>query len=122
MEGYSATIINASKEISKKEQVQLKDTGDCVQLDTVCNEPVLIDVDFYVVLQIHNEKSDTKDYDKLVIKDKNGTKYITGSQAFMSSFLDIMNEMEDYDEEFQIKAYKLPSKNFSQPFLTCSVE
>lgn len=122
MEGYSAKIINASKEISKKEQVQLKDTGDCVQLDTVCNEPVLIDVDFYVVLQIHNENSDTKDYDKLVIKDKNGTKYITGSHAFMTSFLDIMNEMEDCDEEFQIKAYKLPSKNFSQPFLTCSVE
>lgn len=125
MTGYSVKIEEASKELTKKERVMLKDTGDALKLDDVIqDEPIIINTDFWVKLHIHNEKSDNVDYPVYLIVDKNGTKYVTGSEAFWTTFSDIWDEMtEDGDEEeWQLKCYKLDSKNFKgKQFLTCSV-
>lgn len=123
MEGYSVTINETSKELTPKQRVMVKDTSNAIKLDEATQEaPVIIDVDYYVVLDIHNEKSDNKDYKNYLIIDKSGDKYVTGSQAFWSSFMDIYNEMVGSDEEWQVQAHRLDSKNYNgKQFITCSL-
>ena len=125
MEGYSAKIISASRELTAKEKIMFKDKSDAIMLDTVCEDgnhvkftPVM-----YVELSIHNEKSERKDYENLLIVDTDGNRYVTGSPSFKSSFMDIWDEMKDFtDEPWGIDCYKLDSKNFKgKQFLTCSV-
>ena len=119
----SVEIKETSCELTAKQRIALKDTSDAIKLDTVCDEnAVIIDPVAYVVLAIHNEKSDNVDYENYVIIDKNGDKYVTGSTSFWSSFIAIYDEMLDVDEAWSIKAYKLDSKNYKgKKFLTCSI-
>lgn len=125
MRGYEASIKEATRELDAREKIMFKDTTNCVSLDTATQEePVLIDVDLAVVLDVHNEKSDNKDYTKYIIVDKNGERYITGSESFWNAFSDIYDEMTDAGyTEFTVRAYRLPSKNYQgRDFLTCSLE
>ena len=122
---YSVTVKEVSKELTHKERVQITDLTDCVKLDAATQEgPVLIDLDYYAVLQIHNEKSTDKDYETYVIVDKNGVRYSTGSESFFNNLVDIYEEMDDSDDDevWQIKAYRKPSKNHQgKDFITCSI-
>ena len=123
---YSVTVKEVSKELTHKERVQITDLTDCVKLDTATQEgAVLIDLDYYAVLEIHNEKSTDKDYENYVVADKNGTRYSTGSKSFFNNLVTICEEMqdsEDPDEVWQIKAYRKPSKNRQgKDFITCSI-
>ena len=120
---YSVTVKEVSKELTHKERVQITDLTDCVKLDTATQEgPVLIDLDYYAVLAIHNEKSTDKDYENYVVADKNGIRYSTGSKSFFNNLVDISVEMQDSDEMWQIKAYRRPSKNRQgKDFITCSI-
>ena len=120
---YSVTVKEVSKDLTHKERVQITDLTDCVKLDKATQEgPVLIDLDYYAVLDIHNEKTDDKDYQNYVVADKNGTRYCTGSKSFFNSLVDICDEMAGSDEEWQIKAYRKPSKNREgKDFITCSI-
>lgn len=125
MRGYKATIKEATRELDAREKIMFKDTTNCVSLDTATQDaPVLIDVDLAVVLDVHNEKSDNKDYTKFIIVDKNGERYITGSESFWNAFSDIYDEMTDAGyTEFTIRVYRLHSKNYQgRDFLTCSLE
>ena len=120
---YSVQVKKVSKELTHKERVQITDLTDCVKLDKATQEgAALIDLDFYAVLEVHNEKADDKDYENYVIADKNGTRYSTGSKSFFNNLVDICEEMKDSDEEWQIKAYRKPSKNREgKDFITCSI-
>lgn len=122
-QGYEVTIAEASKELTGKQKVQLIDTTDCTRLDAVTKQgEVLIDVDFYAVLAIHNEKSEDKDYKNFVVVDRNGTRYVTGSESFFNSFVNIYNAMQGDDEEWKLKVYRMPSKNRQgKDFITCSL-
>lgn len=120
--GYSVSINQASKELSKQEKIKFKDTSDCVRLDEATkNGEVIITPDFYAVLDVHNERAQSdKDYRQYVIVDVDGTKYLTGSKNLFDTFIDIYDEMDG--EAFQIKIYRLPSRNFKgKDFLTCSI-
>ena len=123
MEGYKVTIKEVSKELTARERIAIKDTSNAIKLDTACNDDkLIIDPDVFAVLNIHNEKSDNIDYENYVIIDKNGNKYVTGSASFWSSFMEIMDEMKNEDEEFSICVYKMDSKNYKgKQFLTCSI-
>lgn len=123
MTGYKVVIADSSRELTAKERIMMKDTSDAIKLDEATQEArVLIEVDAYVVLDIHNEKSDNVDYKNYLIVDKNGTKYVTGSESFWTSFIGIYEELTDADEKVSITAYRLPSKNYKgKDFLTCSV-
>ena len=123
MNGYSVTIERTNKELSAKERIRLKDTSDAIKLDeaTKAGDIVITPV-AYAVLNIHNEKSDNKDYYNYLIEDEDGTKYVTGSESFWTSFEDIYDEMSETDEPWQVKCYRLPSKNYKgKEFLTCSI-
>lgn len=129
MNGYKATVRECSKEITVKERIMLKDTSNAISLDALTqeasfnNEKVLIDVDYYAIIDIHNEKSDNKDYINFVVVDKNGTKYITGSDSFIITFTDIVDEMTSAGEtDITIEVYRKESKNYKgKDFITCSI-
>lgn len=124
MPNYSVAIKEVSKQLSAKERVMLKDTTNCIKLDEATQlEPVHIKPAYYAVLEIHNDKSDSPDYDNYIVVAEDGKKYITGSKSFWSSFTNIMTEMEDCDEEWGIEVYRVPSKNYKgKDFITCSIE
>lgn len=123
MEGYSVNIREVSRSITAKERVKLKDTTNAISLDEVTREGKFVfEPDYYAILDVHNEQSEDKDYIKYVIVDKAGTKLVTGSESFFTSFKDIMDEMAGCDEEFSIEAYRMPSKNYKgKEFITCSI-
>lgn len=123
MEGYSTRIIEASKELSKKETVMLKDTSDCLKLDEVLKDgAITFKPSYYAVVEVHNEKSDNKDYQVYVVADEDGNKYVTSSDSFFTSFKDIYVDMDGSDEEWLLKVYKLDSKNYTgRQFITCSI-
>lgn len=127
-EEYNATIRESSISLTKKEAIAFRDISDAYGLDSIITESddKTITPVGYVIIDVHNEKSDNKDYTKFVIVDDNGNKYVTGSESFFDSFMDIWDDMCDEDgqpvEDFEIKIYKKPSKNFSgKSFLTCSI-
>lgn len=124
MKGYTTTVTYTSKEISKKESIRLKDLTDAISLDaaTEGGESLQIKPVLWAVVAVHNESSREKDYNKYVIEDADGIKYVTGSESFWSSFEDIVQEMDGVDEEWSLSIYKRPSKNYAgKGFLTCSV-
>ena len=123
MEGYNVTIAKASKELTHKERVRMKDTTNAFSLDEVTQDgPVLIDLDFYAVLNVHNDKSESIDYTVCILVDKAGTKYRTGSPSFLTALDEIMVDMADCDEPWQLEVSRRPSKNYKgKEFLTCSV-
>ena len=125
MEGYKAVVARASKDLTAKEKIMLKDMSDAVKLDDeVKEQAIVIKPDFYAIINVHNEKSDTKDYTKIVLVDgDSGVKYTTGSMPFITTFEDIMQEMEDAGEtDFSLKVYAKESKNYKgKYFITCSI-
>ena len=121
---YSASIKESSRELTAKERIMLKDTTSAVKLDQATKvEDIHISVDSYAILNIHNDKATPTDYENYIILDKNGTKYVTGSQSFWNAFMDIFSEMENESEEWSIRVYRHPSKNYSEKdFITCAIE
>ena len=125
MEGYSTKILEASKELTNRERIKLKEMNDGESLDllTANGNSIEINPDFYAVISVHNEKSKgDKDYTKYVVVDKDGTTYITGSASFWESFKNIAEEMEGEKEDYSIKVFSKPSKNYQgKSFITCSI-
>lgn len=125
MTGYAVQIIDSSKELSARDRISLKNFDEMIALDEAVNAEtprLIIDVSDYVVASVHNEKSDNVDYEKYIIIDKAGQRYITGSQPFFSSFKEIWDEMEGENEDWGITVYKRESNNYKgKEFLTCTI-
>lgn len=129
MTGYVVEIAETSRELTAKERVALKDTSNAVSLDTTVDNAeggkVIIKPVDYAVLSIHNDNAkegENKDYTNYIIVDDKGVKYVTGSDAFFSSFKNIYDEMKNETEEWALECYKKPSKNFTgKGFITCSI-
>ena len=123
---YEATIKETSKELTAREKLKLKDPSNSTNLDalTQAEGKVIIDVAYYVILSIHNEKSKERpDYDNIVVVDKDGNKYNTGSISFITALTDILNELADAGEtDCTIEVYRKESKNYKgKDFITCSI-
>lgn len=129
MTNYKVTVTEASRELSAKEKIMLKDTSNAIKLDEACEvSPLTFSPVMYAILSVHNEKSEDKDYMQYLIVDKEGNKYVTGSKSFWQSFIDIWEEMqgivnEDGSvEDYIIEVYKRDSKNYKgKKFISCSL-
>lgn len=122
---YNAKIRYSSKELSAKERIMLKDTANATKLDTLLEDgPVEVSIDYYAIVDIHNEnaKSD-KDYSQIVIVDKAGNKFTSGSNSLIEAISDMSDELYDEGiEEFTISIFRKPSKNYTgKYFITCSL-
>lgn len=125
---YKAKVCEASRELTAKEKIMLKDTSNAFSLDEMTqeaqlnNEKVILNIDYYVTIDVHNDKADDKDYQKFILVDKDGKKYYTGSTSFISNFIDIFEELTEAGEEVTIEIYRKESKNYKgKEFITCSV-
>lgn len=121
---YSVTISDINKELTKKQQIMLKDLTDATNLNEALSvvDSIVIKPEIVATLDVHNENAENdKDYTQFVVIDSEGEKYKTGSKSFGSAIYDIMADMADTDEEWELKIYKRASKNGMQPFITCSV-
>lgn len=124
MAEYKATVKEASWEMSAREKLRYTDFTDVIQLDEATRAgDIIIDVDKWAVVMVHNEKSDTVDYVKYVIIDKEGQVYVTGSESFWRSFIEIYEVMSEEEETvYSIKVYRRESKNYKgKDFLTCRI-
>lgn len=123
MSNYEVKVREASIELSARDRIRIKDTTNATALDSATQAgSVVIDPAWWAILDIHNEGSQDKDYSCFVIVDRNGDRFKTGSQSFWASFLNIWEELKDDDEPFQIKVYRMPSKNREgRDFITCSL-
>lgn len=123
MEGYNVKVISSSEELSKKDKIRMSDTTDTIALDKATQDgEFVIEPEFWAVLEVNNDKSQDKTYRNYIIRDKNGLKYRTGSESFWNAFISIWEALVDDDEEYQIKVYRLPSRNRQgKDFLTCSL-
>lgn len=126
---YSASIKESSRELSPKERVMFKDLGNAIKLNDMAEEAmkndakaIITKVVDYVIVGVHNEKSDDTDYDNYLVIDAEGNKYYTGSSAFWNSFKSIWDEMHDAGEDWGIQLNLIPSKNYKgKTVLTCSL-
>lgn len=119
---YKSNVVEASKELSAKEKIMVKDLNDAIKLaDDECNG-LLIEPAFHASIEVHNDKSDNQDYSVFVIVAKDGQKYYTSSESFINAYLDIWSEMKGENEEWAIKVVNKPSKNYTgRSFLTCVI-
>ena len=121
---FKSEIVKTGKELtSVKEKVIMKDTLNAIRLDEATQSgSVDIYPDNYGVLKITNDHSEDGEYIQYIIIDKSGQKYLTGSESFFSAFMTIYEEMVDSGEEFGIRVYRIPSKNYKgKDFISCSV-
>lgn len=123
MANFKTTITRTNTELTAKQRIQLKDTADAISLNEVTKDGAyLLTPHIWAKLHISLETdATTKEYDQIVIVDKDGQKYCTGSDSFIRSFTDICEEMEGETEEWSVKVFRLPSKNYSGDFLTCTI-
>lgn len=125
---YKAKVADASRELTAKEKIMLKDTSNAFSLDELTqeaqfnNEKLILNIDYYVTIDVHNDKADDKDYQQFILVDKEGKKYYTGSTSFINNFIDIFEELTEAGEEVTIEIYRKESKNYKgKEFITCSV-
>lgn len=121
---YKAMVEDASWKMTAREKLRYTDLTDAIQLDEATQSgDVIIDVDKWAVINVHNEKSDTVDYMKYVIIDKDEQVYVTGSESFWKSFVQIYEVMsEEGETTYSIKVYRRESKNYKgKDFLTCRI-
>lgn len=120
---YSAKLVSATRELSAKERVAVKMFIGAEQLDELTQRDengVLIDIDYVAVVEVYNEKSDNKNYNKYVYVDKDGTMYISGSETLYRTYQEIAEEMEGENEAWSIKVIRRESTNYKgKDFLTC---
>ena len=70
MEGYTVKIEESSEELKGKQRIIMKDTSDALKLDeaTEGGNSIIIKVEKWAILKVHNEKADDKEYENYIIK------------------------------------------------------
>lgn len=123
MANFKVTITKSNRDLTAKDRIQLKNTADAISLNEATKEgSFILTPVVWAKLHVSLETDATsKEYDQIVIVDADGQKYSTGSDSFIRSFIDIYEEMEDEEEEWAVKVFRLPSKNYSGDFLTCTI-
>ena len=119
---YKIELVESSRPLNAKERISIKDTSLATSFDqaTMDGAEIVIIPAMWAILAVH---TDTKDYEKYIVVDQTGKKFVTGSTSFWSSFISIYDEMKEEPEDWAIRVYRIPSRNYpGKYFITCSVE
>lgn len=133
---YEVEVTGSSFEkLRGSDKLRYTNFASMIQLDDIVAEDgtkEVLDITGYVQCHVLNEKSDTPEYDKLVLIGKDGQLFITGSDSFTRGFLEIHEALtQDFIEDgvapadrvYPILAFKSPSKNVKgKTFLCCAVQ
>ena len=133
---YEVEVTGSSFEkLRGSDKLRYTNFASMTQLDDIVAEDgtkEALDITGYVECHVHNDKSDTPEYDKLVLIGKNGELYLTGSDSFKRGFIEIFEALTDdfvedgiapQDRVYSILAFKSPSKNIKgKTFLCCTVQ
>ena len=133
---YEVKVTGSSFEkLRGSDKLRYTNFASMTQLDDIVAEDgtkEALDITGYVECHVHNDKSDTPEYDKLVLIAKNGELYLTGSDSFKRGFIEIFEALTDdfvedgiapQDRVYPILAFKAPSKNIKgKTFLCCAVQ
>ena len=133
---YEVEVTGSSFEkLRGSDKLRYTNFASMTQLDDIVAEDgtkEALDITGYVQCHVFNEKSDTAEYDKLVLIGKDSELYITGSDSFTRGFLEIYDALtQDFIEDgvaptervYPILAFKFPSKNNKgKTFLCCTVQ
>lgn len=124
-QNYYCKILESNGEFDAYERVMYKDLGDAIPLDDATQQgPVVIEYEKHLILGIHNEKSEDKDYEKCVVIDPEGRKFVCGGATFIRELENIVAELSDAGiiSGFNIKVYRKASNNYKgKDFITCSL-
>jgi hypothetical protein len=124
-QNYTCKIIESNGEFDAYERVMCKDLGDAIPLDDATLQgPVVIEYEKHLILGIHNEKSEDKDYEKCVVIDPEGRKFVCGGATFRRELENIVADLSDAGiiSGFNIKVYRKASNNYKgKDFITCSL-
>lgn len=121
MDNFKATIRESSKQLTAREKLKYMDTQLSTNLSEVTDE-IIITPDFYVVVDVHNENSEDKDYVQYHVIDKDGTDYYTGSESFWRAFKTIFDTMLGEEEDYQIRVFQRESANYKgKYFISCAI-
>lgn len=94
MSDYTVEIIRSDHELTAQEKVAIKYAGDALKIcDIVAAGDATLEVVGYALAQIHNENSESKDYERLFIRDTTGQYYTTSSPSLISKFCDMYDDM-----------------------------
>lgn len=132
MNGYKAVVKESVKGLTAREKIAIKALNDVTELNDLVTpeQAIMINIDNVVTVMVHNEKSDNQDYNKYVYIDKDGTKYVSGSEPLYTTVKDILSDIEDAiadgemdeAEDITIKVLKKESANYKgQMFLTAEL-
>ena len=132
MNGYKAVVKESVKGLTAREKIAIKALNDVTELNDLVTpeQAIMINIDNVVTVQVHNEKSVNQDYNKYVYIDKDGTKYVSGSEPLYTTVKDILSDIEDAiadgemdeTEDITIKVMKKESANYKgQMFLTAEL-
>ena len=132
MNGYKAVVKESVKGLTAREKIAIKALNDVTELNDLVTpeQAIMINLDNVVTVQVHNEKSDNQDYNKYVYIDKDGTKYVSGSEPLYTTVKDILSDIEDAiadgemdeTEDITIKVMKKESAKYKgQMFLTAEL-
>lgn len=126
MKDYDAKIIYSSVELTPKEKIRLIQANDLIGLDGCIHPdvPFVIPYDYHVKIQVHNERAkNDKDYTILVIVDKEGNRYKTGSSSCEESLDEVVELLSEAGEtDFDLEFSFVPSKNYpGKYFISCTV-
>lgn len=132
MNGYKAVVKESVKGLTAREKIAIKALNDVTELNDLVTpeQAIMINLDNVVTVQVHNEKSNNQDYNKYVYIDKDGTKYVSGSEPLYTTVKDILSDIEDAiadgemdeTEDITIKVMKKESANYTgQMFLTAEL-
>lgn len=132
MNGYKAVVKESVKGLTAREKIAIKALNDVTELNDLVTpeQAIMINIENVVTVQVHNEKSDNQDYNKYVYIDKDGTKYVSGSEPLYTTVKDILSDIEDAiadgemdeTEDITIKVMKKESANYKgQMFLTAEL-
>lgn len=124
---YTINIVETSRELTKKERVQLK-TNAATKLDELISTApgestlVLEGITGYAVLEIHNPKAvDNKDYKHYVILTEENGMFYTGSETFFNRFRPIWEEMAG-EKDWGLECVKVPARKYpGKHFLSCNL-
>lgn len=128
MEGYRAEIIEGSRVFNKVEKILIT-AGTHTPLEAdIAQADVVVDIEWWAKVAIHNEKSENKDYNVFLVKDKmTGIIYQTSSSSFIASFENIWNIMTEDMEDTTHPCYSIvckqkESNNYKGKFFfTCDI-